>query len=69
MKYVKKLHIAAAVLFAIAVVLYLSAIAPDASPLFAIVGAIVELAAWITVYFSQPKEQRATPGDDSPRIW
>ena len=66
--YVTCLHIAAGALLAIAAILYLSSLAPEASPLFGIAGAVVEIAAWVVAYLSQPKEQRATPGDDSPRI-
>ena len=57
----------AAALFIAAAGLYLSAMQP-ASPLLGILGAFVEIAAWVVAYFAQPKEVRRAPGDDSPHI-
>ena len=69
MNRVKLLHTLAATLLIVAAVLYLAAIAPGMSPLLFILGCIAEVGAVVATYFTQPKEVRRTPGDDSPRLW
>ena len=66
---VKVLHTLAAILLVVAGLLYLTAFPPGMSPLLFILGCIAEIAAWVAFYFTQPKEVRHTPGDDSPRLW